>query len=502
MNKKVAVIYRRVSTTEQKDKGHSLPAQKEVIENYCLKNRIEVLEDFEEDFSAKNFIRPEMQKLIEFVTRNKGKIDFVLVHKWDRFSRSLSDALDYIALFDSLGVQVNACEQWIDFDEPQQHLMLHIYLSMGEVENRIKSDRTKMGIYSALSSGRYINMQPIGYVKGTDESGKPLMQPDSLKSPLIKDLLEKFASGNYTQNELLEEYGKTLCLKRATLSRMLRNPLYAGLVRVPEYKGKPEHVVRGLHEPLISDETYSRIQLVLQGRSSELKKPKSITEEFPLRGFLSCPDCGAKLTGSGSRSKTGRRYFYYHSNAKCRCNIRFRASDANDKFHELLANISPNSPSIELFKEILTQKLDQNRSSNKKRIRELETHLNELENMEQSLIDKYVIGSFDEATFDQTKKRYEKKSIELTEEMARLQSEPNITSRRIENCVRLISNLEELYSKANVKIKQALQSSIFSEPLVFDGVKYRTPVLKEAVKLILNTTKELEDMTKKKRKKS
>jgi hypothetical protein len=50
-------------------------------------------------------------------------------------------------------------------------------------------------------------------------------------------------------------------------------------------------------------------------------------------------------------------------------------------------------------------------------------------------------------------------------------------------------------------LKRALQSSIFSETLVFDGEIYRTPVLKDAIKLILFTTKELEGVTKKERKK-
>ena len=41
---------------------------------------------------------------------------------------------------------------------------------------------------------------------------------------------------------------------------------------------------------------------------------KSLNKELPLRGLLSCSNCGEKLTGSGSRSATGNRYFYYHCN--------------------------------------------------------------------------------------------------------------------------------------------------------------------------------------------
>ena len=78
---KRAILYRRVSTTEQKDTGSSLSSQKEHLNNFCNRNDIEIIKDFEEDFSAKNFIRPEFRKLFEFVIKNKQKIDYLFIIK-------------------------------------------------------------------------------------------------------------------------------------------------------------------------------------------------------------------------------------------------------------------------------------------------------------------------------------------------------------------------------------------------------------------------------------
>ena len=64
---KTAVIYRRVSTTDQKDKGHSLPEQKDALHRFCEVSGIQVLKDFEEDHSAKNFSRPVFADLLSFV---------------------------------------------------------------------------------------------------------------------------------------------------------------------------------------------------------------------------------------------------------------------------------------------------------------------------------------------------------------------------------------------------------------------------------------------------
>jgi site-specific DNA recombinase len=52
-------IYVRVSTDEQKRKGYSLVEQEERLLSYCETNNIKVKGIFREDFSAKDFNRPE-----------------------------------------------------------------------------------------------------------------------------------------------------------------------------------------------------------------------------------------------------------------------------------------------------------------------------------------------------------------------------------------------------------------------------------------------------------
>ncbi len=67
LNGKTAVLYRRVSTTEQKDYGMSLPNQSERLGDFCDRNNIEIINDFEEDYSAKNFNRPVFTEMLKFI---------------------------------------------------------------------------------------------------------------------------------------------------------------------------------------------------------------------------------------------------------------------------------------------------------------------------------------------------------------------------------------------------------------------------------------------------
>lgn len=84
---KTAYLYVRVSTDEQKKKGYSLPEQEDRLLKYCDYNDIEVKGIHREDFSAKNFNRPEWKKLIAILKKKPSTEEKnVLFVKWDRFS--------------------------------------------------------------------------------------------------------------------------------------------------------------------------------------------------------------------------------------------------------------------------------------------------------------------------------------------------------------------------------------------------------------------------------
>ena len=64
---KNAILYRRVSTTNQKLFGNSLNAQQKQFKGLLCKNtHINIVKEFQEDYSAKNFNRPEWKKLNDF----------------------------------------------------------------------------------------------------------------------------------------------------------------------------------------------------------------------------------------------------------------------------------------------------------------------------------------------------------------------------------------------------------------------------------------------------
>lgn len=159
-----------------------------------------------------------------------------------------------------LDIEVNATEEWINHEDPNQQIMYMIYMGIPEVDNRIRSNRTTEGTRSNLKQGRWVHSQPKGYVKGKDEQGKVLMKPIPEIAPLITELFEEFAMGVYSQNELrqLHKY-KPLKLTKSGLSRMFNQIAYSGRIRVKAYKDESEQIVDALHEAIVSEEVYDKV---------------------------------------------------------------------------------------------------------------------------------------------------------------------------------------------------------------------------------------------------
>jgi site-specific DNA recombinase len=482
---KSAILYRRVSTTEQKDTGSSLSSQNEQLIEYCNKNEIVILKDFEEDYSAKNFNRPEFNKLLEFAVKHKTKIDYLLINRWDRFSRDSREGLNMINTFKNLNIEINSTTQWINHSDPNQLMMLLINLGIPETDNRLRGERTIEGTRRNLKDGRWVHSQPKGYKKGKDELGKVLMKPDPKIASLITELFTDFSLGIYSQNEIrTQPKYKSLNLSKSGLSRILNQIVYSGRIRVKALKNETEQIVDALHKPLVSIDVFEKVQYALGNRKRIKHKPVKQNNILPLRGYLECKQCGGNLTGSGSKSKTGKKHYYYHCNQRKGCNERYKVGLAHEEIKNFLNEIKPKDEVCELFEHIMKDKFDNSESTNKSIIASKDKKIKELRERRKVLLDKCLDGVIENEI-------YKTKEDELSNEIKKLESEKSQLNTYekdsmefIKFGLHVIKNIGTFFEKSTINTKQKLISSIFKEKLVFNGEKYRTPILNKGLELI------------------
>ena len=496
---KNAILYRRVSTSNQKEFGNSLNAQKSSLRDFCAKNSMGVVKEFQEDYSAKNFNRPEWKKLNDFAKKNKRDIDYLLVVDWDRFSRNVFEALGVINDFKDMGIEVNCIGKWINYNDPAQIMMQLMYLGMPEVDNKIRSQKVKMGMRQGLKEGRWNRGQPIGYIPGKDELGKTLMQLDPFKAPLIKQLFSTFALGLYSQNEILKmSKFKDLKLSKSNLSRILKNILYVGDIKVREKDDEPEEIVSGKHKIIIDRDTFNKVQYQLNERSRYNQKPKKYNDILYLRGHLKCKKCGGNLTGSGSKSKTGAKHYYYHCNPRKGCNERFKIKDAHIELIDLFRAMKPSSEVCDLFELVLEDHYKTSKESQYNEIKRVKSEIYKLEDTKDKLLIKLLDSVIKDEVYTKHIKNIDKELTKKRNELVNLNDYQKDLSEYINYGLKLIQNLETLFELSNVNIKNKLLSSIFKEKIVFDGIKYRTPILKEGIGFIYSKINELERFKNKK----
>jgi site-specific DNA recombinase len=501
LQNKNVILYRRVSTTDQKLNGHSLSTQNNNLREFARNNGMNVVREYMEDFSAKNFNRPEFRRMEEYVKNNKGKVDYILITNWDRFSRNIGDGLNVIYSMKALGVEINCTESWIDYNDPSHVLILSVYLAGPEVENKIKSQKVRVNMRQGLKEGRWNRAQPVGYIKGRDPQNpnRPLMQIDPIKGPLIAELFKEFAQGVYSQSEILRmpKY-KSLKLSKSNLSRFLKNVLYAGKIKVPALKEEQEELVDALHKPLITWEIFQKVQYQLEQRSNNKSKPSKFNKELPLRGHLKCPECDGNLTGSGSTGKSGKRHYYYHCNTKNGCNVRFKVKDVHDAFDVLMRDLSPPAEVLHLFSLIMKDHYQDAEKTKYATIKSVQSKINSLEERKGKLLDKLLDNVVSNSVYTKNIAILDNEIMELEIQLEGLGDYQNDLEEYIKFGTFLLDNFSELYHRADVQTENKVLSSILGKKLTFTGKKYRTPKFKEAFSYIYMNVSKLENKSTKK----
>jgi DNA invertase Pin-like site-specific DNA recombinase len=480
---KTAAIMSRVSSDEQA-LGFSLGIQEESLLKYCEKNEIRVTYKITEDHSAKDFNRPEFIKFMDYAKKNKGKIDYLLVTSWDRFSRNITDALIVIRKLKNWGISVSAIEQPIDPTVPENLIILAMYLAIPEIDNSRRSLKIKQGMRAALRAGRWCRAAPYGYKNSRDETNKPIILPGD-KADNVTFLFEEISKGK-SQIEVIEELRlKDVKLNKSKVSDILRNPVYKGMIRIAANDEQPELIVEGQHEGLVTSDLFDRVNRILENNHKQRNRYKYNTskEELFLRGNLTCSKCGQPLTGSRSKSGSGNKYFYYHCNY---CSQeRYRADNANQIMKEILAGFGFKKEVKVLYNELLKEMMNGSEADRKRRIVKLKDELAKHETRIVRAQDMHVDGSLSNSDYQSMINRYSSDKYKTGKELGELLKAKSAWEGYLDKGIGMLSNLEKTFNQAAPRQKREIISSIFPEKLVFDGNKCRTPRLNEVLYRIL-----------------
>ena len=490
------VLYTRVSTDEQAD-GLGREAQERYLRAYCVNHNYNIVGDeqpYKEDYSAKSheLNRPELTKVYKYCKKHRGQVNKVLFLRWDRFTRNVEFAYTYKRKFyDEMGIEINAIEAPIDFTRPDWALMLAMYCGAAHAEDNKIAERTKDGNHEHLMRGEWVGKAPRGYKNVRVGKHECWIEVDKAKAPAIRKAFEEVAKGLETPTRIR----RRLCpyIPDSSFFDMLRNPFYAGIVRVPAYKNDPEQYVKGKHEALIDKRTFDKVQDIINAKGKKVPKlaQKEVNPDLYLRKYLACPVCGHPLTGAVSTGGHGGRYPYYCCNYDHK-HINTRAEEVNEGFARYVAGLKPNKAVLELYNEILSDIRDGKVKANKVQADKLETELKSMEARAERIKDLYYDGQIDRVEKEQSLERINKQIDSLNEQIKvlRLSKDMKVQD-KLDYSINIIGNLGEFFRTAKPEVKILLLGSIFPEKIEFDGKNYRTRSYNKLLDAIYQETNRL-----------
>ena len=475
------MIYTRVSTEDQAEKGYSLRHQEDRLRQHCHTYDIEVAEHFQDDTSAKTFDRPAFQDMLKYLNTNKRNIDLLLVLKWDRFSRNMTQALNMLATLKELGIQVDAIEQSLDDDIPENLILQAVFLATPEVENRRRARATTQGMRRAKKEGRWVGKAPKGYKNTRDSSNRPIVIPNE-DAHFVQLAFQKMAQGAHYMDQIRKELNaQGFKISKNIFAKMLRNPFYTGKIRIEAWKDEPEEVVEGIHEALIDEDLFNKVQRIIQRANGHRRDvPKRQHNDLPLRGYLVCRKCGGNLTGSKTRGNGGE-YYYYHCQKGCK--ERFRASEANGLFLEFLDSFSPPREVAQLYLNIMEDIFREKEGTKDEALARVKKEITKEEERLTSATEKYVDEKIGYEAYQRLERRLNKKIQELRHQQSDLEEMETNFDKYARYGMALISDLPGYFKKADLPIQQKMIGLIFPEKLTYDNGKYRTKRLNEAITL-------------------
>ena len=259
--------------------------------------------------------RPQFKKLLEDVAA--GRVQIVMVHSLDRWSRNVMVTLQSFRILAQHGTAFISLSENIDYTSAEGRLQLTILAAFAAYFSDALSKHTSKGKKERAIQGFHNGDTPFGYIKSgpkaqlaQDPSTFPglrmigEMRMRGLEAEKIADAVNaaRYRTGS-------KRFGDRLFTKD-TVTAILRNEFYCGFAPGDEkgtvlYHGERH---RGQHLAAFTYEEWQQIRSVTRSMHHACNRPQSARRMYEFAGYVACAECGLTLRCQG-HSQTHHTYY-------------------------------------------------------------------------------------------------------------------------------------------------------------------------------------------------
>ncbi|MDD3487515.1 MAG: recombinase family protein [Candidatus Moranbacteria bacterium] len=486
-SKKKFVIYARKSSEDNNKQVHSIDAQIFVMKEIAKHENIIIVEIFQESKSAKDPGRPVFNKMITKFKR--GKYDGILCWKIDRLARNPVDAGAIQWL-----LQKYLIKQIITSDRrynPEDNVLIaSVEFGMSNQYVLDLSKNVKRGFAEKCRRGEYPGCVPVGYLRDW-KTKSILIDPE--KWHFIKKAFRLYSTGLYSIDKLVNILNKDgfrsktgKLLKPSVIGNMLKNPLYYGWFL---WNGQ---LHKGNHPPIISKDLFDKANEIMFPRKHQKRED---IRNFTFRGFMTCGECGLKITAEVQRDHT-----YY------RCTKTYGTDKCSQKYireEELIKEIDKQIKKLNIEDDILKLTI---KATQEERREQLQRHedtekknqmlLDKNRQSQNALVEKFIQNSIPENIYNRMLAEYRNEEARLEENIQSAKENYRDVFEQIEKIAQFTLLAKEIFNDGDDDVKKEVVA-LLSSNIVIKDKKIKEFIVNFPFNLLLEDMKSLKARNKK-----
>ena len=316
MNTAKALIYCRVSSRNQEEDGHGLESQETRCRQHAAARGYEVAAVFPDTMTGGgDFMkRKGMVALLSFIDAQPDEAFVVIFDDLKRFARDREFHFRLRDAFRERNTRIE-CLNFAFDDSPEGEFMETIFAAQGQLERKQNSRQVAQKMRARMENGYWIHTAPVGYRYQTIKGQGKVLVPNPPFDDIIREAFEGYANGRFQSQAEVKRFFESIphyprnrkgVITQQRVTDILTQPIYTGYICSVRYG---LIWLKGHHEPLISVETFQKVQ---DRRAGTAKAPKraNVGDDFALRGFVCCDGCGVPLRSSWAKGRH-KHYAYY-----------------------------------------------------------------------------------------------------------------------------------------------------------------------------------------------
>lgn len=499
-----AIIYARVSTAKQAERGYSLPTQEAACRRFAEERGINVIAVVSDDESGKSLNRDNLPRLREMF--QAGQADALVIYELGRLSRDELDYRIFIRDLQRQGIAVYNVVRGRRVGETPEDDLIDMIEAWSKRKERLDIiERTTRGKRGAAEAGKYISggITPYGYrretILGPDGKEGSVLAEVPEEAEIIRCIFTWFVSGDGERGpmgvrQIMERLNERSVMApglargrirlrpdtvwvQSTIYNILKNPAYIGTFHAFRFRvhddgsrsTRPQNEWVTIPTPVIVDrELWDKVQEKLRhGRERSLRNTK---RPYLLRSHITC-QCGYKWVGMASKSgpKHGRKEYVYYVctgifgiNTRTCCLPYVRAATLEHNVWEWVQTNLFDEENLAQHLARLRTEGEVERVEATKRLRDLEAELLAVEKKLNMLLDLYLTESLSKAEYLAKKRQLEehKEHIDMAMERAIEQATSVITPELAQSVQELAREYRVRAEHATFEDKRALLDAI------------------------------------------